>query len=136
MIEGYVVDHPRADPNGVLATLSMMRCASLLVRRLEGYFGEHDLSQLRFLALIVIDREPERDSLAASEIAERLDVSRPVTTRTLQSLESAGLVRVDADERDGRSKIVALTLDGRRKLADVLPGYFDILSDHATKDIA
>nr|WP_221239572.1 MarR family transcriptional regulator [Sphingomonas xinjiangensis] len=129
MINGYTVAHPQADTNTVLATLQMMRRASLLIRRLESFFAEHDLSQLRFLALIVIDREPERDSLSASEIAERLDVSRPVTTRTLQSLAAAGLVRVEAGEGDGRFKRVALTQNGRSKLAEVLPGYFAILSD-------
>jgi DNA-binding MarR family transcriptional regulator len=133
MIGGYTVGHPQADPEVVLATLQMMRQASLLIRRLESFFAEHDLSQLRFLALIVIDREPERDSLTASEIADRLDVSRPVTTRTLQSLTMAGLVRAEADEQDGRSRCIALTEQGRGKLAEVLPGYFAILIDASTQ---
>lgn len=136
MIDGYAVNHSNVDSDVVLATLHMMRQASLLVRRLESYFAEHDLSQLRFLAMIVIDREPERNSLLASEIAERLDVSRPVTTRTIQSLASAGLVRVEADEEDGRSKCVALTRDGRRKLSEVLPGYFALLSESSPEEQA
>jgi DNA-binding MarR family transcriptional regulator len=134
MIDGYAVDHPQVNAEVLLANLQMMRRASLLIRRLESFFAEHELSQLRFLALIIIDREPERDSLTASEIADRLDVSRPVTTRTLQSLTAAGLVRVEADEQDGRFKCIALTEQGRGKLAEVLPGYVAVLSDVSNQD--
>ena len=77
--------------------------------------------------MILIDREPERNFLTASEIAGRLDVSRPVVTRTLQSLEKAKLVAISENADDARSRNVTLTLDGKGKLEDVLPGYFAIL---------
>ncbi len=127
MVDGYADRYGEVDADKVLAALHIMRSASLLIRELEAYFARHDLSQLRFLTLIVIDREPDRDCLAASEIADRLDVSRPVVTRTLQGLEKAGLIAISHDAKDARARNVALTAAGRKKLGEVLPEYFAIL---------
>ena len=127
MVEGYADRFDSVDPARVLGALSLMRTGSLLIRKLEAYFASYDLSQLRFLILILIDREPDRTTLAVSEIAGRLDVSRPVVTRTLQTLREAGLIAIAASEDDARSREVSLTRSGESKLAEVLPGYFSIL---------
>lgn len=127
MVEGYADRFDAVDPGKVLEALHTMRTASRLIRDLEAYFARHDLSQLRFLALIVIDREPDRDSLTVSDIADRLDVSRPVVTRTLQSLEKAGLIKISQSESDARSRNVSLSESGKTTLESVLPGYFAIL---------
>ena len=127
MVDGYADQFADVDVDRVLDALRLMRRASLLIRELEAYFARHDLSQLRFLMMILIDREPERNCLAASEIAERLDVSRPVVTRTLQGLERAGLIAISENSEDARSRNVTLTLSGKAKLDEVLPGYFAIL---------
>jgi len=128
MVAGYQALHPDLDPDRTLAALHMMRSASLLIRRLEAYFTEHGLSQMRFLVLVVIDREPDRDWLTVGEVAERLDVSRPVTTRTLQQLGREGLVAVSSDAKDSRLKRVTLTEVGRARLHGLMPGYFRLLS--------
>ncbi|MEE4208255.1 MAG: MarR family transcriptional regulator [Parvularcula sp.] len=128
MVEGYAARHDGLDVGAVEDALRLMRRASLMVRRLDAYFAEHGLSQLRFLVLIVIDREPERDALGLSEIVHRLDVSKPVVTRTIARLADDGLIAVEADSGDARSKRVRLTQKGRAKLAEVLPDYFVLLS--------
>ena len=99
-----------------------------MVRQLETYFAEHQLSQLRFLILIMIDREPDRNSLTISEIIDRLDVSKPVMTRTLSRLVDDALVTIEHNEDDGRAKLVRLTERGHTKLGEVLPKYFELLS--------
>ena len=128
MIEGYAAQHASLDADAVQDALGLMRQASLMVRRLEAYFAEHELSQLRFLVLIVIDREPERETLSIGEITHRLDVSKPVMTRTIARLVAGGLIAVEPDPSDARGKVVRLTAAGRAKLADVLPDYFVLLS--------
>lgn len=127
MVQGYADRFEGVDAGKVLDALGMMRAGSLLIRELEAYFAQHDLSQLRFLTLILIDREPARDHLTASEIADRLDVSRPVVTRTLQGLQKAGLIVIAGNPDDARSRDVALTAAGQNKLCEVLPEYFAIL---------
>ena len=124
MIDAYTARHEGVESAVVSDALAMMRRASLLIRELDRYFAEHDLSQIRFLVLIVIDREEDRDSLSPLEISRRIDVSKPVTTRTLKGMVEDGLIEMRDDESDGRSKQVKLTKEGSLKLQSVLPGYF------------
>jgi DNA-binding MarR family transcriptional regulator len=120
MLDKYTSDLTSDERNSITEALSIMRQASLLVRNIETYF-----SQLRFLILIVIDREPDRTSLYPHEIASRLDVSRPVLTRTLKRLIEDGLLTSSDDETDKRAKKIALTKKGITCLSEALPGYFN-----------
>lgn len=128
MIDGYAGTYGMP-ADSVARGLSMMRRASLLKRRLESYFAQHGLSQLRFLFLIVIDREPERDTLTVGEITARLDVAGPIVARTLRALETEGLLVVTRDDLDARTKHVGLTDRGSALLAQLLPGYFAIIAE-------
>lgn len=134
MVERYAADYPNLDVDATLTALHAMREASLLIRRLESYFAAHDLSQLRFLVLIVIDREPERDALSISEIIDRIDVSKPVMSRTLRKLEADGLIAMGSNDDDARLKTVRLTPDGGAKLARLLPGYYEILAGFKSRE--
>lgn len=125
MLAKYASDLSHQEQDSVLEALAIMRKASLLVRNIENYFSANNLSQLRFLILVVIDREPDRTSLYAHEIAARLDVSRPVMTRTIQKLITDGLLTSSNDEIDKRAKHIALTEKGQASLLQVLPGYFN-----------
>lgn len=118
----------------VSRSLQRMRSASLLIRQVDRYFSAYELSQLKFLILIVIERDPERTSLRASEIASRLDVSKPVLHRTIQALIADGLLGAEKDPQDRRAEQLALTDTGRAKLATVLPGYFDLTARHEWDD--
>jgi len=130
MLEGYAARFPEMDADAIGAALGRLRWASLLIRALDAYFAGHGLSQTQFLILIVIDREPDRDSLTAAEIADRLDVSRPIVSTTLKRLATAGLVTAGDPARDARAKPVALTEAGRERLAALLPGYYRLIQGH------
>lgn len=127
ILETYQKRFPAMNVDKVEAALFMLRRASLLMRELEAYFAERDLSLLRYLIMIVLDREADRDSLMVSEIAERLDVSRPVMTRTIQALIDDGLLERRAHQKDGRMKLISLTPAGHTKLRRVLPGYYRLI---------
>ncbi|MCW8128037.1 MarR family transcriptional regulator [Microbulbifer halophilus] len=129
MMERYGSRYPEMNVNAVSDALVMMRRASLLIRELEAYFARFDLSLLRFLILIIIDREPGKEALTMGEIKERVDVSKPVMTRTIKTLDSDGLVAVSHRGADRRSKLVLLTESGRRTLDKVLPGYFELIGN-------
>lgn len=60
----------------------------------------------------------------ANEIADRLDVSRPVVTETVKVLVQAGLLASAAVPKDRRAKRLSLTPAGKAALADLLPSYF------------
>lgn len=128
MIEGYGDRYSPGSEASIEQALIMMRNASVLVRRIDLYFAANGLSQLRFLIMIVIDREIDRNWLTHAEIAEKLDVSKPVMTRTVQTLLKAGLLSVEADKEDGRTKRLSLTSEGQTLLFELLPGYFDTIT--------
>lgn len=124
MLEAYQKRFPAMKIDMVESALSLLRQASLLMRILDAYFAKHNLSQLRFLILVVLDREIDRDGLMVSEIAARLDVSRPVMARTLKTLSDDELLYLNEHDADGRAKLVQLTQKGRRTLNEALPGYY------------
>lgn len=128
MIKRYEAAFPQANAKHIDQALIMMRRASLLIRDLEAYFANYDLSLLRFLILIVLDREPSRSRLTISEIRDRIDVSKPVMTRTLNSLEDASYIESKNSEHDRRNKFIQLSATGEDKLNQVLPGYFELIS--------
>ncbi|MEO9508065.1 MAG: MarR family transcriptional regulator, partial [Nonlabens ulvanivorans] len=86
-----------------------------------------NLSQLRFLILMAIDRETDRAWLYASELASRLDVSKPVLSRAIKKLTEDTLLCATKDKEDGRAVTLALTEKSEALLKSILPGYFDIL---------
>ena len=124
MLEAYQKRFPDMKIDTVESALQLLRQASLLLRILNAYFAKQNLSQLRFLILVVLDREIDHDGLMSSEVAARLDVSRPVMARTLKTLSDDELLDFDEHDADGRAKLIRLTTKGRRTLQEVLPGYY------------
>lgn len=129
ILETYKKRFPEMNVDKVETALFMLRRASLLMRELEAYFAGHNLSLLRYLIMIVLDREADHDSLMVSEIADRLDVSRPVMTRTIQALIDDDFLDRNPHEKDGRTKLISLTPAGHTKLRRVLPGYYRLIDE-------
>jgi DNA-binding MarR family transcriptional regulator len=71
-------------------------------------------SGLRFLSLV-----GDAGPISGSRLASSLDLSQPTASRTLQSLESEGLVARQASRSDGRVSYYVITTKGRRALAKV-----------------
>lgn len=135
MLQNYHDRYPNMDAQAVDDALRLLRRGSLLMRELEAYFTVHRLSQTRFLTMIVIDREPEQKGLLPSEIADRLDISRPVVTDTIKALAHVGLLSSVQAVEDGRAKRIFLTSDGHAALANLLPGYFALIADFMAREV-
>lgn len=129
MVKDYVAKTGVGSTDTISKALLMLREASHLIRLLDAYFSSHDLSQLKFLILVVIDREPEIDSLRQSEINQRLDISKPVLNRTINSLLETKLLKRLDDEEDARAHRLALTKKGKNTLKQIMPGYFELISN-------
>jgi len=136
MLQAYQDRFPEMNAAVVGEALQMLRRASILIRKLDAYFARHGMSQLRFLILIVIDREPARGGLTSTEILQRLDVSKPVLSRTLQALEADDLIATAPHGIDKRSRLVRLTTEGRERLHALLPGYYELIEDFMRDDAA
>ncbi|WP_084420193.1 MarR family winged helix-turn-helix transcriptional regulator [Henriciella litoralis] len=134
MIERYAATHAAGRAGDIQRTLNLMGAVSRLIRTLDAFFAAHDFSQLKFMILMVIDRELETDSLTFSQIASKIDVSRPVLSRTVASLLDAGFLLEQADKQDGRVRHLSISPDGRSKLETLWPEYFTLLTDRAAKE--
>lgn len=132
MLNRYQAEFPGMDVETVGSALQMLRSASILLRELDRYFAKHDFSLLRFLILIVLDRDEKRAMMTIGEVAESLDVSRPVATRTIQSLIDDGLLTAIENEKDGRSMLLKCARGGHKKLRELLPGYYEVIQSPAS----
>lgn len=129
MVERTTRGLPGIAPAAVIIRLQELRRASLRLRRIEAFLADHGLSQTQFLVIMVIVREPGRRALPAGEIATRLDVSRPVLSKALATMERHGLIARTAHETDGRRTDISATPAGRARFDALLPGYFAALME-------
>lgn len=127
MIDGFAAKYDHVDPQRTNDALHLLRDASLLIRRIEKYLSCHGLSQTQFLILMVLHRDQSRDHHLATEIAEKMDVSKPVLSVALKTLLRNGLIDYRGKTADARAKPIQITAKGAATLDSLLPDYFRIL---------
>ncbi|MCX7381858.1 MAG: MarR family transcriptional regulator [Alphaproteobacteria bacterium] len=76
-----------------------------------------DLSARQFAVLLIISIEDDMHTVRG--LAERLNVSKPAITRSVDRLTELGLAKRGPDPRDRRSVLVLRTKRGREFFADV-----------------
>jgi DNA-binding MarR family transcriptional regulator len=89
--------------------------ASLATRTIEARVGLRN-TDLRILNLL-----DGGDGVSVNEIARRAHVDKAWVSRSLQHLESAGLVTRSSVKQDSRVTVIRLSARGRAKLAQVRP---------------
>lgn len=76
--------------------------------------GEPDLSNRQMALLLLIYASPGPHTVRG--LAEKLQVSKPVVTRALNTLSALGYLRRERDESDRRNIFIAQTSTGARFL--------------------
>jgi DNA-binding MarR family transcriptional regulator len=115
--------YPNMNPSAIKSCANLLRTGSELLTTFETILGRHNLSQGRFLTLIVMNRNPDvADS--PSCLADKIGVRRSTMTGLLDRLERDGLIKRLAGHPDRRKIGVQLTSSGRQVLADLLPDYY------------
>jgi DNA-binding MarR family transcriptional regulator len=97
--------------------LHAQRTARALARRFDRAFQPLGLTNGQFSLLMALNR-PEPPSLGA--VAAVLAMDRTTLTAALKPLRRRGLVAVTEDAEDRRSRLVALTAEGRARLSAAL----------------
>ena len=59
--------------------------------------------------------------MSVHELADQLDLDRTTTGKNLRPLERDGLVSVAVSATDRRSRVIALTSSGRKRVGDAFP---------------
>jgi DNA-binding MarR family transcriptional regulator len=94
----------------------LVRLEILLWDRIDAELKQrHDLPLAYYEALHMISRTPER-ALRIGDLATRLRVTVGGTSKLVDRIEAAGLVRRAADPADRRASRILLTPTGRRTL--------------------
>jgi len=98
--------------------LHVQRAARALARRFDQALKPVGLTNGQFSLLMAMNR-PEPAPMG--QLARLLTMDRTTLTAALKPLERNGLVRMEADPSDRRSRLLSLTDKGRETLAAALP---------------
>ncbi|MFW0755389.1 MarR family winged helix-turn-helix transcriptional regulator [Pseudomonas sp. H11T01] len=98
---------------------SAIRKASRQISRFyDAHLEPSGLRITQFLTLAALD---ELGSAAINTLAERLDIERTAMGKMTGFLERGGLISVSPSPSDGRSRLVALTEEGRNLFERAAP---------------
>ena len=111
------------DPSALKTCAALLRTGSDLLTAFENILSRHDLSQGRFLTLIMLNRTPDK-AINPSTLAQKVGVKRATMTGLLDGLEKKGLVKRLAHQEDRRKISIQLTVVGKDALDKMLPDYY------------
>ncbi len=111
----------------------VMAGVALTARALSEATTESDLSLPQWRVLVVL--ADAKQTLRLSDIAARVGVTLPATSRQLRRLERRGLIEIRPDEHDRRAVNVLLTPAGERVRTTIVAHRLNAVRE-ATNDIA
>ncbi len=110
-------------PQPVKTMLNLLKTGSDLLTGFEKLLSGYNLSQGRFLVLMVMNRKP-RERTTPSILSQKIGVTRATMTRLIDGLERDGFLMRHAHLTDRRKQHLSLTLKGQRVLEKLLPDYW------------
>ncbi len=105
---------PEQEPIGLLIGITRRRIKQAVGRRVR----PHGLSPQQFWLLVAV---VEHEGQSLRELAERLRMDQPTTSRIVTTLVRKKLVREDADPRDRRRSLLRLSGPGRGLATELHP---------------
>lgn len=103
--------------------LHVQRAARALARRFDLALKPAGLTNGQFSLMMSLNRPdmPRVPKATMGSVAELLGMDRTTLTAAARVLFDRGLIRIEAEADDRRSKVLKLTPEGRRVLADAVP---------------
>lgn len=103
--------------------LHVQRTARLLARRFDAALKPVGISNGQFSLLMSLNRPiaPGVPRATMGSVAELLGMDRTTLTAAARVLVRRGLMAVQAEPEDRRSRILVLTSEGKRVLAEAVP---------------
>lgn len=117
---------PQLNPTAMECFMYMMRAGDEMFRVGDAYFSKHNLSQGRFLVLILLVDPLTSEAIARTpaELADMASCTRATMTGLIDTLERDGLVRREPNPDDRRMMRVYITEQGLSVLETILPEHF------------
>ncbi len=121
-----IFDDPRITAMGLLGEAYVG-----LMARLQCQIAQHDLSTIEFDILLRLSRSPD-GQLRMTDLSAQTSLTASGVTRVIDRLERASLVQRSACPTDRRSLYAVITRSGRDRIAGVLPGHLELISEWFT----
>jgi DNA-binding MarR family transcriptional regulator len=99
--------------------------------RLACQIARHGLSMIEFEVLLRLGRSPD-GQLRMTDLSAQTSLTASGVTRVVDRLERDGFVARAACPTDRRSLYTVITLSGRNRLIDVLPGHLELIDQWFT----
>jgi DNA-binding MarR family transcriptional regulator len=113
IIEQWRRERPDLDPSPIGVVGRISRLARELEQRLEVVYREHGLESGWHDVLATLRRVGPPHQLRPTDFSSALMLTSSGTTKRLDRLEQAGLIRRDPDPEDRRGVLITLTAAGR-----------------------
>lgn len=114
---------------GVLAWAALLRCQAALVPLLsQRVQAEAGIPLSWYDVLLELASAPD-GRLRIQQLGERVVLSRSRVSRIVDEMERAGLVRREADARDGRASLAVTTDEGTDAFRRARPIYLDAIEE-------
>lgn len=110
-------------PMGIFSRIK--RCGQLLEPLTDMAFMRHDLVRWQFDMLATLRRAGEPFTLSPTQLFSTLMITSGTMTHRLKVLEKRGLIERIAHVQDARSKLVALTVEGRLLIDSALETHLE-----------
>jgi DNA-binding MarR family transcriptional regulator len=121
---------PRVPEPHLSAWRSLLNAHASLLALIEQALADAELPPLAWYDVLWAVRRAPGRRIRMAELAESLTLSRGGLTKLADRLESAGLLRREPADDDGRGFYAALTDDGEAMLRRMWPVYSRVLREH------
>jgi DNA-binding MarR family transcriptional regulator len=125
-IRAAAARYPELEPASAAAFVLLLRVASDMLAATDDYLAGYDLSQGRFIVLMLLYRVNDVPQ-SPGVLAEKAGVTRATMTGLLDGLERESYLARESVSGDRRMLEVRLTTKGKKFLESVMPGYFRLI---------
>ena len=117
----WLVVRPDLDVASIGVVGRILRAGPLILARCEAYLKPFGLTRAEFdlVSVLYCSDVP----VSPGDLSRQLLFTEPATTKRLHRLESAGWIARRVNPDDARGFLIVASDAGRRRLADLLPGY-------------
>ena len=120
---------PRVPEPHLSAWRALLNAHSAVIARVEEALAGAELPPLAWYDVLWAVRRAPGKQVRMAELAEGLTLSRGGITKLVDRLQSAGLLRRERAEDDGRGFYAVLTDDGEQMLRRMWPVYARVLRE-------
>lgn len=108
------------DREALMDCVTFLRVAKKSLQYFYLKFREADLTPAKYSVLSEL-LAADQQTLAPSELADRIGITRPSVTSLVDALEKQQLVKRQSSSEDRRRMTVAMTARGKTVMSDLLP---------------